>query len=86
MHLENGRDCFLDFSNITKVDLNPSSHEGYIHNFQVSTTKLVVQIKKNKHTKYQLKEHVRVLISSLKSMINSSTRPLNLVDNCFDLN
>lgn len=62
----------------TKIEFGPSSHEGDVYNFQVSATKLVKRTKKKKQTRDVLKQ-VQVLTYYLKSIVNSSSMPIDVV-------
>lgn len=74
-----------DYS-ITKVDLGPPSRDGEMHNFQVTTTKLVERTKKDKQDKDELKRVVELLSSCLKSLTDPSPQPLDQASYSFNPN
>lgn len=63
---------------MTWVDLGPTTHEGVVYNFQISAAILVDKSNKDKQTKDQLKQHIHVISSYIKSIVDSSDTQLEL--------
>lgn len=64
-----------DFS-MTQLDLGPTTHDGAVHNFQISAAILIDRENKDKETKDQLKQQIQVLSSYIKSILDSSDTQL----------
>lgn len=61
---------------MTQLDLGPTTHEGAVHNFQISAAILIDKANKDKETKHQLKQKIQVLSSCIKSIMDSSDTQL----------
>lgn len=62
---------------MTKIDLGPVSRDEDVHNFQVTASRLVERIVKDKKGKDEVNKVVELLTSCIKSLADLTLQPIS---------